>query len=102
MVTLSDAYCGLSFAGIAGSNPAVGMDVCLLCEVCVVRYRSLRWADQSPRGVLTECGVSEFDREASIMRKPQPTRGCCVVGKKYIFLKSESFYLFIYLFVFYT
>jgi len=25
----------------------------------------------------TECGVSECDREASIMRKPWPTRGCC-------------------------
>jgi hypothetical protein len=29
----------------------------------------------------TECGVS-CDREASIMRRPWPTRGCCVIGKK--------------------
>jgi hypothetical protein len=24
----------------------------------------------------TDCGVSEFDREASLMRRPWPTRGC--------------------------
>jgi hypothetical protein len=30
---------------------------------------------------LTECGVSECDREASIMRRPRPTRGCCDIEK---------------------
>ena len=29
--------CGLSLAGIAGSNPAGGMDVCVLLVLCVVR-----------------------------------------------------------------
>jgi hypothetical protein len=29
--------CGRSLAGIADSNPARGMDVCLLCVLCVVR-----------------------------------------------------------------
>jgi hypothetical protein len=29
-----------------------------------------------------ECGVSERDREASIMRRPWPTRGSCAMGKK--------------------
>jgi hypothetical protein len=28
----------------------------------------------------TECGVSECDREASIMRRPWPTRDCCAMG----------------------
>jgi hypothetical protein len=28
----------------------------------------------------TECGVSECDRETSIMRTPWPTMGCCAVG----------------------
>jgi hypothetical protein len=37
--------CGLSLAGIVGLNPSGGMDVCP-----------------------TECGVSECDREASMMR----------------------------------
>jgi hypothetical protein len=42
--------CDSSLAGIVGSNPAGGTDVCLLCYV--VRYRSLRWADHSSRGEL--------------------------------------------------
>jgi hypothetical protein len=29
----------------------------------------------------TECGVSECDREASVMRMPWPTRGCWALGK---------------------
>jgi hypothetical protein len=29
----------------------------------------------------TDCGVSECDREASIMRRPWPTGGCCATGK---------------------
>ena len=40
---------GRSVAGIAGSNPAWGKDVC--CEL-FVRWRSLRRADQSSRGFL--------------------------------------------------
>jgi hypothetical protein len=44
--------CGRSLAGIAGSNSAGGMDVCLLWVLCVVRSRSLRRADYSSRGVL--------------------------------------------------
>jgi len=39
-------------AGIAGSNPIAGMDVCLLWVLCVVRQRSLRRADRTSRGVL--------------------------------------------------
>jgi hypothetical protein len=30
----------------------------------------------------TECGVSECDREASMMRRPWPTRGCCAMGEE--------------------
>jgi hypothetical protein len=45
--------CGRSPAEILGSNPTGGMDVCLLWVLCVVRYRSLRRADHSSRGVLT-------------------------------------------------
>jgi hypothetical protein len=43
--------CGLSTAGIVGSNPAgAWMFVC--CECCVLSGRSLRHADPSSRGVL--------------------------------------------------
>ena len=48
--------CGRSPAGIAGSNPAGGMDVSLslslLWMLCVVRYRSLWWDDHSSGGDL--------------------------------------------------
>jgi hypothetical protein len=37
---------------IVGSNPTGGMDICLLWVLCAVRYRSLRRADHSSRGVL--------------------------------------------------
>ena len=43
---------GRSFAGIAGSNPAGGMDVCLLWVLCLVRWRYMRRADHSSRGAL--------------------------------------------------
>ena len=43
--------CGRSFIGIAGSNPAWGMDICVLV-LRVVRWRSLRPADHSSWGVL--------------------------------------------------
>jgi hypothetical protein len=44
--------CGCSLAGIAGANPSGGIYICLLRVLCVVRYRSLRRAVHSSRGVL--------------------------------------------------
>jgi len=44
--------CCRSLAGIAGSNPSRVTDVCLFCVLCVVRKRSLRWADHSYREVV--------------------------------------------------
>ena len=46
--------CGRSLAGIEGSKPSGGMDVCLLCFLSV---SSLRRPDHSSRGVLqpVEC-----------------------------------------------
>jgi hypothetical protein len=37
------------------------------------------------REEFNKCGVPERDREASIMRKPWPTRGCYTVEKTCIF-----------------
>jgi hypothetical protein len=48
---------------------------CECCVLCVVRYRSVLGADHSSR-------VPECDGEASIMRRPWPTRGCCAMGEK--------------------
>ena len=44
--------CGRSFTGIVGSNPAGSTDVCLLRVLRVVRYRCLRRAGYSNRGIL--------------------------------------------------
>jgi len=44
--------CGRSLAGIAGSNPAEGMDFCFLWILRVARYRTLRQGDPSSRGVV--------------------------------------------------
>ena len=44
--------CGHSLAGIVDSNPAGGVDICLLLVLCDVRERSLLRADHSSRGVL--------------------------------------------------
>jgi hypothetical protein len=48
---------------------------------CQVEFSASHWAliQSSP----TECGVSECDREASIMRRPWPNRDCCAIGKIY-------------------
>jgi hypothetical protein len=46
------AASGRSPSEIVGSNLTGGMDICLLWVWCFFRYRSLWWADHSPRGVL--------------------------------------------------
>ena len=38
----------------------------------------------------TKCGVSECDREALIMGRPCPTRGCCAMVKKIIYDMHSS------------
>jgi len=55
--------------------------------LCIIRSVS-DWSliQTSP----TACGVSECDREASIMRRPWPTRGCCAIKKKNIVLPEQS------------
>jgi hypothetical protein len=55
----------------------------VLC--CQVEVSATGWSlvQRSP----TECGVSECDREASIMRRRRPPRGCRAIGKKKYFLQ---------------
>ena len=43
---------GRSFVGVAGSNPAADIDICIWWMLCDVRYRSLWRAEHSSRGVL--------------------------------------------------
>jgi len=47
------------------------------CKCCVLSEVSIRRADHSSKRSRTECGVSECDRESSIMRRTWPTGGCC-------------------------
>jgi hypothetical protein len=60
---------------------------------CQVEVSATGWSlvQRSP----TECGVSECDREASIMRRPRPQRGCRAIGKKCI-------YIYVYVFIYVT
>jgi hypothetical protein len=79
---------GHSLAGIAVSNSAGGHEY--LSVLYVVRYGSLRQADHSSRGFPTECGVSEYDREVSTVRRPWPTGMCLATRKKSVqFLLSR-------------
>jgi hypothetical protein len=84
VVARSKAWvCGHSLAGMAGSNPTGDMDVCLLCLLYVVGYRSLRRADHSSRGVLaTVWYVVVCDLEASRMSWPCPASGHSAREKK--------------------
>jgi hypothetical protein len=66
--------CSSSLAGIVGLNPGWGMDVCLF-ECCVLSGRGLGFGlIPRPEESYRMCGVSQCDREASMMRRPWPTR----------------------------
>ena len=62
-----------SLAVIASSKPPGCMDICLMCLCCQVEVSATDWSlVQRSR---TERGVSECDCEASIMRRPCPSKG---------------------------
>ena len=72
--------CGRSLAGIAGSNAAGGLDVCLLWVLCVVRLKSLRRPDHSSRGVFPSVevlrrGLHEATLHATRQRVQSPASG---------------------------
>jgi len=56
----------------------------LVSVVCCACASDRSLVQRSP----TDSGVSECDREVSIMQRLQPTRGCCAVG--------ETFYVYAY------
>jgi len=65
----SKAVCDRSLTGIAGSNPAGGMDACLVSVVrCQVEVSA------TGRSHVRRRPTEYHDREASIMRRPSPTR----------------------------
>jgi hypothetical protein len=77
--------CDRSLAGIAGSIPTGGMDICVqYCLLCVVSATGLSLVQRS----LTECGVSEYDREASKWGGPGPEEA--VASQKKIELENSQ------------
>jgi hypothetical protein len=66
-------YARCSLFAIAGSNPAEGMEVCILwvlcCQVEVFATGRSRIQRSS-----NECDVSECDFETSVMKRTWPTR----------------------------
>jgi hypothetical protein len=52
--------------------------VSVVCCQVEVSASGLSLVRRSP----TECGVLEFDREASIMRGPWLNRGCCAMEEE--------------------
>jgi hypothetical protein len=76
VVARSEAWvCGRSLAGTAGLNPARGMGV-VSCECCQEDVSETGWT--LVQRSLTQCGVPESDREASIIR-PWPPRDRCAL-----------------------
>ena len=74
--------CSRSLDGIAGTNPAGGMDVYLLW---VLSGRILRVGMITrPEGSYRVWCVVVCDLETSWMRRPWPTGGCCAKKKQYI------------------
>ena len=61
-------------AGIAGSNPAGGKEVCLFETVVCFQIEVSETARSLVRRSPTECGVSEYDHETSAMRRPRRSR----------------------------
>jgi len=81
--------CCRSFAGIAGSNPDGGMDVCL--DYCVLTGRGLcvgliTLPEESYwLWCLTGC-----DREALMRRRPWSARGCCGIKKNFVCITTVN------------
>ena len=50
--------------------------VSVVCCQIEVSASGLSLVQKNP----VECGVSDYDRQASIMRRPWQTLGCCVMG----------------------
>jgi hypothetical protein len=71
--------------------PGAWMFVSCECLCCQVEVSAWGWSlvQRNP----TECGVSERDCEASIMRRPWPTGGCCAWGKIFNVYVSTSVYV---------
>jgi hypothetical protein len=69
-------FLGLRVRIPPGAWMSVVYVVCCHVEVSATVWSLVR---RSP----TDCGVPEYNREATEVRRPWPTRGCCAMVKKY-------------------
>jgi len=96
-------FCGRSLAGVVGSNPTEvwmsvfcecfvlsGRGLCIglitspvlpsvFCVCVCVSHREYHTGGLVPR---RWCGISECDRETSILKRSWPTGVCCVMERK--------------------
>ena len=70
--------CGPSLAGIVGSNPAGAWMFVVSVVCCQVEVSASGWS--LVQRSFTDCGVSEYDHESSIMRS-WTTGDCCAMVK---------------------
>jgi len=82
--------CGSSLAGIAGSNPAEGMDICLLLSVVCCQVEVCAMGRSLVQRSSTECDASECDLGTSLMGKPRPTRLGISNHEKYRYYLVET------------
>ena len=78
------SVCGLSLAGIAGSNPAGGRGGygCLsVVNIVCCRIKISATGRSLVQRSLTECDVSECDLETPTMKRPRSELGCCATRK---------------------
>ena len=85
--------CCHSLGGIEGSILTEGVDVSLVWVLCVVRDVCVGLSLTQSSSIAW--GVSEFDREASTIRRPCLTRHFCVM-KKIINNPINTFFFFLF------
>ena len=63
--------------------------MCIVC--CQVEASASCWS--FAQGIPSECCLSESDREASIMRRPWPTRSCRSIKKilRTLYLREQGY-----------
>jgi hypothetical protein len=84
---------GRSLVGIAGSNHAGGEWMSVCCECCVLSGRGLCYGlITRPEESYRVWCVWVCDREASIMRRSRPPRGCCDMEKNIYIIKLNVYF----------
>jgi hypothetical protein len=73
-------------AGIAGSNPAGGRGSVSLVSVVCCQVKVLAKGSSLVQRSPTDCGVSECDRAASIIRRPWHISVCRAMEYIYIYI----------------